>query len=252
MNPPTALIAEDETPQREELQRLLAEAWPELVIVASCEDGLSALEALEAHAPDIAFLDIRMPGVSGLDVARAAGPATQVVFTTAYDEYAVTAFERGAVDYLLKPVKRERLLQAVARLRDRIARQERPDLDALVDALQDRLRPARADALKWITASAGDTVKLFAIDEVVFFQAQDKYIRVVTASDEAVIRTSLKELIAGLDPEQFWQVHRSAVVRASAIERVRRDELGRYQLSLRGRTDALPVSSAFQHRFRGM
>lgn len=252
MNPPTAVIAEDETPQREDLQRLLAEAWPELAIVASCEDGLSALEALEAHAPDIAFLDIRMPGVSGLEVARAAGTATHVVFTTAYDEYAVTAFERGAVDYLLKPIKRQRLQQAIARLRDRIIRQERPDLDALIDALHDRLRPAHADALKWITASIGDTVKLFAIDEVVYFQAQDKYIRVVTVNDEAVIRTPLKELIAGLDPEEFWQVHRSAVVRASAIERVRRDELGRYQLSLRGRSDVLPVSSAFQHRFRGM
>lgn len=252
MNPPTALIAEDEAPQREELQRLLADAWPGLAIVASCEDGLSALEALQAHAPTVAFLDIRMPGASGLEVARAVGPGTQVVFTTAYDEYAIAAFERGAVDYLLKPIRRERLESAVARVRERIVRTDRPDWSTLLDALQGREPSPRTVALKWVTASVGDAVKLFAIDEVLFFQAQDKYIRVVTAGDEAVIRTPLKELIAGLDPEQFWQVHRSAVVRASAIERVRRDELGRYQLSLRGRDDVLPVSSAFQHRFRGM
>ncbi|AKC85943.1 LytR/AlgR family response regulator transcription factor [Pseudoxanthomonas suwonensis] len=253
----TALIAEDEAPQRRALHEQLQQAWPELDIVAVCEDGVSALEAVEAQRPAVAFLDIRMPGVSGLDVARAVVErGGLVVFTTAYDDYAVRAFEAGAADYLLKPVQPARLEQAVARVRGRLderrARTGGPDLRALIDDLESRLRPQGERLIRWITASAGDSVRMIGIGEVLFFQAQEKYVRVVTADGEGVIRTPLKELLAGLDPDEFWQVHRGTVVRVQAIDRVSKNELGRHSLSLKGHAERLPVSGAFLHRFRGM
>jgi DNA-binding LytR/AlgR family response regulator len=249
---PTALIAEDETPLRDALRAMLGIAWPELEIVAECEDGIAAMEAIAGHRPDVCFLDIRMPGVSGLDVARAAAAAkAQVVFTTAYDEYAVRAFEAGAADYLLKPIQPERLARAIERLRERLAaRAETADAD--IDLLEARLKPTGTRLIRWISAAVGDSVRMLGIDEVLFFQAQDKYVRVVTADGEAVIRTPIKDILAGLDPDIFWQVHRGTVVRVSAIDRVRRDDLGKSVLSLRGRSDALPVSAAFLHRFKGM
>ncbi|HUD43010.1 MAG TPA: LytTR family DNA-binding domain-containing protein [Dokdonella sp.] len=250
--PVTALIAEDEAPQRAALLDLLAEEWPELEIVGACEDGPSALLIAAERRPQIAFLDIRMPGIGGLDVARAvvAGGGL-VVFTTAYDEYAVRAFEAGAADYLLKPIQPLRLRRTVERLRARLAR---PDAIAAapLGALEARLRPQGERLIRWISASAGDSVRMIGIDEVVYFQAQDKYVRVVTGSDEAIIRTPLKDLLAGLDPDLFWQVHRGVVVRVAAIERLRKDELGRAVLRLKGRAEKLPVSAAFVHRFRGM
>lgn len=246
-----ALVAEDEAPQRAALVAMLGGLWPELRIVAECGDGLSALEALDAHKPVVAFLDIRMPGVSGLEVARAASGRAHVVFTTAFSEYALKAFDEGAVDYLLKPISPERLAKAVERVKARLAAGAAPDITALIGALQQQSVPARGE-LKWITANAGDTVKMFAIDDVLFFQAQDKYTRVVTAGDEAHIRTSLKELIAGLDSAVLWQVHRGAIVRAAAIGRVRRDGAGRLSLSVKGRDETLPVSAAFHYRFKGM
>lgn len=232
---------------------MLADAWPGLEVVAACEDGISAMTAIAEHRPQVAFLDIRMPGVGGLDVARAAVAAGGlVVFTTAYDEYAVGAFEAGAIDYLLKPVRPDRLGQAVERLQARL-RDPRPgELRAQVDDLEARLRPRDARLLRWISASAGDSVRVIGTDEVLYFQARDKYVCVVTAEGEAVIRTPLKELLAGLDPDEFWQVHRGTVVRVSAIDRVRRDELGKYRLQVTGRVERLPVSAAFVHRFRGM
>lgn len=249
----TALIAEDEAPQRLALHEQLLEAWPELVIVAICEDGLSALDAVAAHRPTVAFLDIRMPGVSGLDVARAVVEnGGLVVFTTAYDDYAIGAFETGAADYLLKPVQPARLAQAVERLRERLQEAPATDLRAVMERLEARLRPRGDRLVRWITASVGDSVRMIGIDEVLYFQAQDKYVCVTTAEDKAIIRTSLKELLGGLDPDEFWQVHRGVVVRVKAIDRVRKDELGRYTLSLKGRDESLPVSSAFQQRFRGM
>ncbi len=252
MSQPTAMLAEDETPQRVELRALLAEVWPELRIVAECADGLAALEALQQHRPDVAFLDIRMPGVSGLEVARAARPPCQVIFTTAYEEYALRAFDEAAVDYLLKPVTRERLSRAVERARGRVGGEHPIDIAALADLLQARLRPDAQPGIRWITASVGNATRMISIDEVLFFQAQEKYTRVVTADNEGHIRTPLKELLAALDPQSFWQVHRSVIVRVGAIRTVEKDPDGRLQLFLRGRPDVLPVSSAFQYRFRGM
>jgi DNA-binding LytR/AlgR family response regulator len=257
MDPVTALIAEDEAPQRRALHEQLLQAWPGLEIVAVCEDGVSALEAVQAQRPTVAFLDIRMPGVSGLDVARAVVEhGGLVAFTTAYEDYAVRAFEAGAADYLLKPVQPARLEQAVERLRARLEERRAgnagPDLQALIEGLESRLRPQGDRLIRWITASAGDSVRMIGIDEVLFFQAQEKYVRVVTAGAEGVIRTPLKDLLAGLDPDAFWQVHRGTVVRVQAIDRVTRNELGRYSLSLKGHAERLPVSGAFLHRFRGM
>lgn len=252
---PQAVIAEDEEPQRRKLVELLGELWPELEIAAQCEDGLSALESVTSLQPAVAFLDIRMPGLTGLEVARAAGPATRVVFTTAYDEYAVSAFDQGAIDYLLKPINRERLEQSVARLKERVGSHSTNSttLGAILDALQGRI-PSRAalGSIRWITGSAGNITKMFGIDEVLFFQAQDKYVRVATLEDEVQIRTPLRELLAALDPEAFWRIHRSVIVRAAAIHRIELDADGKLNLRVKGRTDVLPVSSAFQYRFKPM
>lgn len=248
----TAIVAEDEAPQRAALLEMLEDAWPELEVLAACEDGLAALDAVAEHRPQVVFLDIRMPGVSGLDVARTAVAAgARVVFTTAYDDYALRAFEAGAVDYLLKPVAPARLARAIERLKDQLASGD-DGLQARIEELESRLRPRGERQFRWISASIGDNVRMIGIDEVLYFQAQDKYVRVVTGDDEAVIRTPLKELLAGLDPDEFWQVHRGVVVRVAAIDRLRKDELGKARISLRGRGDTLPVSAAFLHRFRGM
>jgi len=251
MKSPTAIIAEDEAPQRLELRSLLAALWPELQVVAECADGLAALEMLEQHRPDVAFLDIRMPGVSGLEVARAVRAPCQVIFTTAYQEYALRAFDEGAVDYLLKPVTRERLALAIERVRGRLASGSHVDITSFIDLLQARLAPGKS-GIKWITATVGNSTKMFDIDDVLFFQAREKYTRVVTAGDEGHIRTPLKELLSALDSESFWQVHRSVIVRVGAILAVEKQDDGKLHISIRGHSDVLPVSSAFQHRFRGM
>jgi DNA-binding LytR/AlgR family response regulator len=249
------VIAEDEEPQRRKLVELLSEIWPELEIVAQCEDGLSALESVTSLQPAVAFLDIRMPGLTGLEIARAAGPGTHVVFTTAYNEYAVSAFDQGAIDYLLKPIKRERLEHTVARLKERVGSHSTNSttIGAILDALQGRMLPrAPLGSIRWITGSLGNITKMFGIDEVLFFRAQDKYVRVVTLEDEVQIRTPLRELLAALDPEAFWRVHRSVIVRAAAIHRIELDAEGKLQLRVKGRTDVLPVSSAYQYRFKPM
>lgn len=247
------LIAEDERPQREALEAMLREVWPEATVCASCVDGLDALEAFERERPAVAFLDLRMPGVGGLEVAQAMSHDAQTVFVTAFDDAAVRAFEQGAVDYVLKPIRRERLATTVARLKERLSHRRGADFDAVLGRLRAELsRTPKTPALKWVTASRGATVKLYAIDEVLAFQAQDKYTMVLTASDEAVIRTSLRELMAGLDSELFWQIHRSVIVRATAIEQVTRDELNKHWLRLKGRPGVLPVSSAFHKRLKGM
>lgn len=258
MADPTALIADDEDLPRAELRRMLEAAWPQLRIVAEVEHGAAAVEAIEALRPDIAFLDIRMPGPSGLEVARAASGRCHVVFTTAYDAHAIEAFAAGALDYLLKPVPADRLAQTVQRLRERLAHHTpAADIDALLQRLQAQgaagRPPARAaERLRWISASAGDTIKMFGIDEVLFFQSDEKYTRVVTATDEAHIRRPLREIAEGLDGEEFWQVHRGLIVRAGAIARALRGEDGRISLQLKGHPERLQVSQAWAWRFRPM
>jgi DNA-binding LytR/AlgR family response regulator len=252
------VVAEDEELLRTSLLLQLGEVWPGLRIVAECEDGASALEAIAEHKPDVAFLDIRMPGLTGIEVAAAlaeVSPRTQVVFVTAYDQYAIDAFEQGAVDYLLKPVARDRLQATVQRLQARVAA-GRPD-PATLDALLRHLlqRPAEPNApppLAWITANSGRETRLIMLDEVVYFRADSKYTAVVTADGEALLRTPLKELLEALDPHQFRQVHRSTIVNLKAVASVVRDESGKGTLRLKGRSETLPVSVPFMALFKGM
>jgi len=246
---PTALIAEDEPMLRAQLKTRLTAAWPELEIVAEAANGDEALELALATRPDIAFLDIRMPVRSGLEVARELAPRCHVVFVTAYDEYAVAAFEEGAVDYVLKPPMPERIAKVVARLKTRLA-QAPLDLTALLEKLA-----ARADGegpLKWIRASLGASMKLIPVDDVLYFRAEDKYTKVVTSEGEALIRKSIKELYESLDPEAFWQIHRGSIVSLHAILRVDRDWRGEPVIVLKGRDEKLAVSRTFAHRFKAM
>jgi len=248
-----AIIAEDEDLPRKELRRMLADLWPELQIVAECEHGVDALEAIHEHAPDIAFLDIRMPGMSGLDVANAVKGRCHAVFTTAYESYAIDAFAAGAVDYLLKPISQVRLIEAIERLKKRIATQQAaPDISHLMSELDKRLRNTVIDRIRWISANVGDTIKMFSIEKILFFTSDEKYTRVVCSNDEAHVRKPLKEIMEGLDSEQFWQIHRGIVVRADAIARAHRDEMGRYTVELHGCTEKLKVSQAYAWRFKPM
>ena len=250
MKTPTALIAEDEPLMRERLKEKLAEAWPQLDVVAEAEDGDAALALFEEHRPDIAFLDIRMPGLSGLEVAAAIGAQCHVVFITAYDQYALKAFEAGAVDYLLKPVESDRLAVMV----ERIARKlESPpiDLGNLVAELRSTLH-AGGGHMKWVKAAVGKQVKLIPVSDVLYFQSDTKYTRVVLASGEALIRTPLKDLLADLDPKQFWQVHRGTIVNLDAVSGVLREDAERQFILLKHRQEKLPISRQFTHLFKQM
>ena len=251
----TAIVAEDEPLLRQELLDRLAEAWPELEILAACEDGASAVEALAEFQPDVAFLDIRMPGLTGLEVAETAGessPRTQVVFVTAYDQYAVDAFEQGAVDYLLKPISPERLAATVQRLQSRNG-----DAQAVAMVLQ-RLggtlaaRAGDVPPLTWLTASAGKETRLVLVDEVAYFRADHKYTTVVTSEGEALLRTSIRELLGMLDPAHFKQIHRSTIVNLKAIAGISRDDSGRGTVRLKSRPETLTVSQPFMALFRNM
>jgi len=244
---PTALIAEDEPLLREQLKRRLSEAWPELEIVAEAGNGGDALAAFEARPADVAFLDIRMPVMSGLDVAREIAGRAHVVFVTAYDEYAIAAFDEGAVDYLLKPVSAERADKVVARLKARLVDQP-PDIAALIAKLAAR----DGGHLKWIRASLGNAMRMIAVDDVLYFQAEDKYTKVVAADGEALIKKPIKELFDELDPEGFWQVHRGTIVNLRAIARVERDWRDQPVITLKGRDEKLVVSRTFAHRFKAM
>lgn len=251
---PTAIIADDEELARSDLRRLLAEVWPALEIVAECEHGVAASLAIQMHQPDIAFLDIRMPGLNGLEVAQAVSGCCHAVFTTAFSSHAFEAFEAGAIDYLLKPISPERLLQSVARLRERInLSQTVPDLGKLMTELNLRIHgePVRP-RIRWISASVGDSIKVFSMERILFFQSEEKYTRVVAIDDEAHVRKSIKELSESLDTDQFWQIHRSVIVRADAIARARRDAMGRITVEIRGSDEKLKVSQAYAWRFRSM
>lgn len=253
---PTAIIADDEDLPRKDVRRMLAQWWPELEIVAECEHGADALEAIHQFAPDIAFLDIRMPGMSGLDVANAIKGRCHAVFTTAYDSHALEAFAAGAIDYLLKPISQERLLEAITRLKERLAQKvAAPDLSQLMSELDKRIQSTKAaqtERIRWISASVGDTIKMFPIEKILFFTSDEKYTRVVCVDDEAHVRKPLKEIMDGLDPEIFWQIHRSIVVRADVIARAHRDELGKVTVELRGSKEKLKVSQAYAWRFKPM
>ena len=241
------LIAEDEPLLADDLARRLTRLWPELDIVANVRDGPAARQALIDLAPDAAFLDIRMPGLSGLEAAMAAHPGCGVVFVTAHDEHAVAAFEQAAVDYLLKPVSDERLEKCLYRLR-----QPRPAADAeLLAQLRTLLQPA-ATPLRWLRALVGETVHLVAVEEICYLQSSDKYTSVLTRDREFLLRTPLKEMLPQLDPDIFWQVHRGTVVNTRQIRSAERSPSGRLTLHLRDRGESLTVSRAYAHLFRQM
>ena len=250
MTRPTALIAEDEPLMRERLKEKLAEAWPELDVVAEAADGNQALELLQEWQPQIAFLDIRMPGRTGLDVAAAIGGDCHVVFITAYDQYALRAFDAGAVDYLLKPVESDRLAATVERVKKKL-HSPPADLSALLAELRATVK-GDAPRMKWIKAAIGKQVKLIAVGEVVYFQADTKYTRVVLGNGEALIRTPLKELLAELDPDKFWQVHRGTIVNLDAVSGVLREDAERQFILLKHRQERLPISRQFTHLFKQM
>jgi len=245
---PTALIAEDEPMLRAQLKSRLAEAWPELAIIAEAANGADALAMVDAHQPDIVFLDIRMPVKSGIEVARALEGRCHAVFVTAYDEYAVTAFDEGAVDYVLKPVSPERIAKVVARLKSRLASAPL-DLTAVLARLAAR---EGGGFLKWIRASLGATMKLVDVGVVLYFQAEDKYTKVVTAAGDAHIKKPIKELFEELDPETFWQIHRATIVNLRAVAKIERDWRDQPVISLRDRDEKLTVSRTFAHRFKAM
>lgn len=253
-----AIVAEDEALLRDALVDALAQAWPALDIAAECEDGASALEAIAEHKPDVAFLDIRMPGLTGLEVAAAAAeasPRTRIVFTTAYDQYAIDAFERGAVDYLLKPVAPERLAATVARLQARAGETEADSaaLAELLRKLEQGMPAERAQPpLTWITASAGRETRLIGIDDVLYFRAADKYTTVVTAEGEALLRTPIKDLLTALDATHFKQIHRSTIVNLRAVASIVRDDSGKGVVRLKARPETLVVSQPFMTLFRHM
>lgn len=242
----TALIADDEAYLAADLKTRIEAAWPQLQIAAVCHDGIDALEFIEAHRPDIAFLDIRMPGMSGLEVAAQIDYPCQVVFVTAYDQYAVQAFEQAAVDYLLKPVDDQRLHKTLERLRASAAA-------PTPQPLPDRGAPVSEQLpLHWIRAALGDEVCLVKVDNVMYFQALDKYTIVATPEQQLLIRTSIRELVTQLDPNQFWQIHRGSIVNLKFVSAARQDAGGHVSLGLSGSTMRLAVSRSFAHRFRQM
>lgn len=246
---PSAVIAEDEPLLAGELRDELARAWPELEIGAVVHDGHAAVEAIEQLHPQVLFLDIQMPGLSGLEVARLCGTRAHVVFITAFDRYAVQAFEEGAVDYLLKPLQPARLARAVQRVKQRLGSAP-ADLGHLLERLAQA--PAATERMRWITVLNGRDIHLIAIDEVICFEADSKYVAVVTTDGESLITTPLKELLPGLDPDVFWQIHRSAVVNVNAIDTVHRLPNGRLEVRLRGVERRLLVSDRYVHLFRQM
>jgi DNA-binding LytR/AlgR family response regulator len=241
---------------RSQLRARLSELWPELEIVSEAKNGVEAVEQVEEHRPDVVFLDIRMPAKTGIeaarDISRLDGRLPEIVFVTAYDQYAVDAFEQGVIDYVLKPAERERLAQTVARVKKRLAAPSgsSDSLQQTLARLAERLQPK--EHLKWIQATIGQQIQMIPVDDVLFFVSDEKYTRVQTAQVEALIRKPIKELIDELDPKQFWQIHRSTLINARAIAGVTRDERGRQLVGIKGRPEKLEVSRSYAHLFKGM
>ncbi|MBH9578667.1 LytR/AlgR family response regulator transcription factor [Inhella proteolytica] len=261
MNPITALIADDEPLLREALRGMLAKAWPELQVVAEARNGREAVELFEAHRPRICFLDVHMPGVNGVEAARAIRAADRsaiLVFVTAFDQYAVAAFDQGALDYVVKPVEPARLAETVQRLQERLqtpaAAEPAPNAEALLAQIAAHLQRGGSPQpyLQWIKASVGQMLKLIPVDEISFLRSDEKYTLVVWTEGEALIRTPLKELIDQLDPEQFQQVHRSVVVNLRAIAHVTRGPNETADIHLKNRPEVLPVSRSYLHLFKQM
>jgi DNA-binding LytR/AlgR family response regulator len=247
-----AVLADDEPLLRAMLRSRLAKLWPELEVVHEMADGRGIEAVLEEHEPQLFFLDIHMPGVNGLEAARSIGSRAHVVFVTAFDQYAVEAFERGAIDYVLKPFNEERLGTTVERLKDRLRDRPAP-LEALVEQLAGRLGIGKApEHLRWIKASVGSNVRLIPVEEILFFQSDEKYTRVVTCDGECLIRKPIKELLEELDPARFWQVHRATIVNVDHIAQVRRGLKDQAEISLRDCPETLVVSRNFTHLFKQM
>ncbi|MBB3223642.1 LytR/AlgR family response regulator transcription factor [Pseudoduganella umbonata] len=258
MSSPTALIADDEEPMRDMLRTRLRECWPELAIVAEASNGVEAIALAGQHQPDVVFLDIRMPGLSGIEAARMLFNRCHIVFVTAYDQYAIEAFEQGALDYLLKPVGGERLRTTCARLKERIGQQPN-DIAAQLSRLLDGRagaaesgRGGKRDYLHWIQAQVGSSLRMISTREILFFQADEKYTRVQTSQGEVLIRKTLKELADELDPDEFWRIHRSTLVRVDAIAEVTRDLRGRQMLRVKNFPEQLEVSRGNTHLFQQM
>jgi DNA-binding LytR/AlgR family response regulator len=248
---PSAIIAEDEPLLRAQFVKRLREAWPELQLLAQASNGAEALRAIRTHRPSVAFLDIQMPEMTGLEVAREANGQCHIVFVTAYDQFAVAAFEHQAVDYLLKPLSPPRLAETVARLKARLHAAP-PDLDALIERLQTTLTPTTKEYVRWITASHGAALKMIAVEDIYYFQSDEKYTRVVSGDSETLIRKPIKELVEELDPKLFWQIHRATLVNVNHIANIARDFRGNAEVRLKNRPEKLTVSRAFAHLFRQM
>jgi DNA-binding LytR/AlgR family response regulator len=252
---PTAIIADDERLMRDQLRMRLSQAWPELQIVGEAKNGDEAVELVAQLKPDLTFLDIRMPGKTGMEAAREIGTRSNVVFVTAYDQYAVEAFERGAIDYVLKPPEPERLQVTVGRLKERLARPLAPvndSVSAMLSELAQKIAAPKPKYLQWIQASIGQDLRMIPVEEILFFRSDEKYTCVQTEKFEALIRKPVRDLAEELDPSLFWQIHRATLVNVNAIEGVTRDIRGRHLVLVKGRSDKLEVSRSFLHLFKQM
>jgi len=251
---PTAVIADDERLMREQIIDRLKEAWPELSIVGEASNGRVAIGIVQSQEPDIVFLDISMPGMDGIQAAQALAGQVHVVFVTAHDQYAISAFEHGAVDYLLKPAEPERVALTCQRLRERLKQAPDPMNDLLAQLSQrlgtSGLKPL--EYMRWVQASVGANIRMIPTSDILFFRAEDKYTRVQTQTFEALIRKPIKELIDELDPAEFWQIHRSTVVRVDAVEQVSRNFRGKQIVHVKGSEEKLEVSRTFNHLFKQM
>ncbi len=252
---PTAIIADDERLMRDQLRMRLGEVWPELDIIGEAKNGEEAVELVRQLKPDLTFLDIRMPGTNGMDAARQIGNQSSIVFVTAYDQYAVEAFERGAVDYVLKPPELERLQITVERLKERLAQPKAMVNDSvtqMLSQLAEKMAAPKPSYLQWIQASIGQDLRMIPVEDILFFRSDEKYTCVQTDKFEALIRKPVRDLAEELDPALFWQIHRATLVNVNAIEGVTRDLRGRHLVMIKGKSDKLEVSRSFLHLFKQM